>query len=107
MKMAAYANASVILVGDIDRGGVFASLLGTLELLLPDERKMVKALLINRFRGDLTLLDPLPEMIVTRTGIPVIGWTKVGASSASGRKTNGYFSTSSCGRLRSASPTVP
>jgi len=73
MKMAAYANASVILVGDIDRGGVFASLLGTLELLLPDERKMVKALLINRFRGDLTLLDPLPEMIATRTGIPVIG----------------------------------
>ncbi|MCH8115175.1 MAG: cobyric acid synthase [Chloroflexi bacterium] len=73
MKMAAYANASVILVGDIDRGGVFASLLGTLELLLPGERKLVKALLINRFRGDRTLLDPLPEMIADRTGIPVIG----------------------------------
>ncbi|MCH8230668.1 MAG: cobyric acid synthase, partial [Chloroflexi bacterium] len=73
MRMAAYAGASVILVGDIDRGGVFASLLGTLELLLPGERKLVKALLINRFRGDRTLLDPLPEMIASRTGIPVIG----------------------------------
>jgi adenosylcobyric acid synthase len=73
MKMAAHANAAVILVGDIDRGGVFASLLGTLELLLPDERAMVKALLINRFRGDRALLDPLPEMIAERTGVPVIG----------------------------------
>ena len=53
MKMAAYANASVILVGDIDRGGVFASLLGTMELLLPEERSLVKATLINRFRGDI------------------------------------------------------
>lgn len=73
MKMAAYAQASVVLVGDIDRGGVFASLLGTLELLTPDERQMVRALLINRFRGDRVLLDPLPEMIATRTGVPVIG----------------------------------
>jgi len=73
MKMAAYAGASVILVGDIDRGGVFASLLGTLELLLPDERALVKTLLINRFRGDRALLDPLPEMIAERTGVPVIG----------------------------------
>ncbi len=73
MRMAAYANASVILVGDIDRGGVFASLLGTLELLTPDERALVKALLINRFRGDRALLDPLPEMIAERTGVPVVG----------------------------------
>jgi cobyric acid synthase len=73
MRMAAYAKASVILVGDIDRGGVFASLLGTMELLLPDERKLVKATLINRFRGDLALLDPLPELIAERTGVPVLG----------------------------------
>jgi adenosylcobyric acid synthase len=73
MKMAAYANASVILVGDIDRGGVFASLLGTMELLLPEERALVKATLINRFRGDMALLDPLPEMIAERTGVPVLG----------------------------------
>ena len=73
MRMAAYAGASVLLVGDIDRGGVFASLLGTVELLTPDERGLVKALLINRFRGDMALLDPLPEMIAERTGVPVIG----------------------------------
>jgi len=73
MKMAAYANASVILVGDIDRGGVFASLLGTMELLLHEERKLVKATLINRFRGDINLLNPLPEMIAQRTGVPVAG----------------------------------
>jgi adenosylcobyric acid synthase len=73
MRMAAYADASVILVGDIDRGGVFASLLGTMELLTPEERSLVKATLINRFRGDLALLDPLPEMIAQRTGVPVLG----------------------------------
>ncbi len=73
MRMAAYANASVILVGDIDRGGVFASLLGTMELLLPEERSLVKATLINRFRGDIKLLNPLPEMIAERTGVPVAG----------------------------------
>jgi cobyric acid synthase len=73
MRMAAYAGASVILVGDIDRGGVFASLLGTVELLTPDERALVKALLIDCFRDDMALLYPLPEMIAERTGVPVIG----------------------------------
>ena len=73
MRMAAYAQASVILVGDIDRGGVFASLLGTMELLTPNERSLVKATLINRFRGDLALLDPLPELIAERTRVPVLG----------------------------------
>ncbi len=73
MKMAAYAEASIILVGDIDRGGVFASLLGTMELLLPEEQSLIKATLINRFRGDIELLNPLPEMIAERTGIPVAG----------------------------------
>ncbi len=73
MRMATYANASVILIGDIDRGGVFASLLGTMELLTREERSLVKATLINRFRGDITLLHPLPEMIAERTGVPVAG----------------------------------
>lgn len=73
MKMAAYAKASVILVGDIDRGGVFGSLLGTMELLLPEERALVKATLINRFRGDIALLDPLPQLIAERTRVPVLG----------------------------------
>ena len=66
MKMAAYAKASVILVGDIDRGGVFGS-------LLPEERALVKATLINRFRGDIALLDPLPQLIAERTRVPVLG----------------------------------
>ena len=53
--------------------GSFASLLGTMELLTPDERYLVKATLINRFRGDLALLDPLPELIAERTRVPVLG----------------------------------
>ena len=73
MRVALYADAPVLLVGDIDRGGVFASLLGTLELLEPEERAAVKGLIINRFRGDRAVLDPLPEMIEERTGAPVVG----------------------------------
>jgi adenosylcobyric acid synthase len=73
MRVALHADAPVLLVGDIDRGGVFASLLGTLELLEPDEWAMVKGLIINRFRGDRAVLDPLPEMIEERTGVPVVG----------------------------------
>ncbi len=73
MRVALYANAPVLLVGDIDRGGVFASILGTLELLEPEERAAVKGLVINRFRGDLAALEPLPRMIEERTGVPVVG----------------------------------
>lgn len=73
MGMAEIADAPVLLVGDIDRGGVFAQLLGTVDLLEPSERERVKGLIINKFRGDKTLLDPGIDMIEDMSGIPVVG----------------------------------
>ena len=73
MGMAKMANAPVLLVGDIDRGGVFAQLIGTVMLLEEEEKKMVKGLIINKFRGDKTILDPGVEMLEERSGIPVVG----------------------------------
>lgn len=73
MGMAKMAAAPVLLVGDIDRGGVFAQLYGTVELLEPDERDMVKGLIINKFRGDKTILDPGVEMLEEKCRIPVVG----------------------------------
>ena len=73
MRVALYADAPVLLVGDIDRGGVFASLVGTMELLEPEERARIKGFLINKFRGDGTLLEPGLRMLEERTGIPVAG----------------------------------
>ena len=73
MGLAEILDAPVLLVGDIDRGGVFAQLLGTLELLQPAEKARVKGLIINKFRGDKTLLDPGIDMLEEKGGIPVAG----------------------------------
>ncbi len=73
MGMAKMAKAPVLLVADIDRGGVFASIYGTLMLLEPEERAMVKGVIINKFRGDVEILRPGLKMIEEKTGVPVIG----------------------------------
>ena len=73
MPMAIHAKADVILVGDIDRGGVFASVYGSLMLLTPEERKRVKGILINKFRGDIRLFEPGVKMLEDLCGIPVLG----------------------------------
>lgn len=73
MGMARLVDAPVLLVGDIDRGGVFAQLLGTLELLEKEDRKRVKGLVINKFRGDKSLLDSGITMIEDMGGVPVVG----------------------------------
>lgn len=73
MGIARMAKAPVLLAGDIDRGGVFAQLYGTVMLLEEEERRYIKGLLINKFRGDRTILEPGAEMIEKLCGIPVTG----------------------------------
>ena len=73
MRVARHASADVLIVGDIDRGGVFASLLGTWEWLLPEERALVRGWVLNKFRGDASLLAPAPAWLEQRTGVPVLG----------------------------------
>ncbi len=73
MGMAKIADAPVLLVGDIDRGGVFASLYGTVSLLEPEERARIKGLVINKFRGDVKILEPGLRMIEEKLHIPVVG----------------------------------
>ncbi|WP_288260311.1 cobyric acid synthase [uncultured Prochlorococcus sp.] len=73
LRVAKYLNANCILVTDIERGGVFAQIIGTLELMKPEEKKLIKGIIINRFRGDLSLFTEGKKWIESKTQIPVIG----------------------------------
>jgi len=73
LRVAHMADCPVILVADIDRGGVFAQIAGTIELLEPEERALIRGVIINRFRGDPTILAPGIAFIQERTGVPVLG----------------------------------
>ncbi len=73
MGFARAIGSPVVIIGDIDRGGVFASLIGTMELLEPDERGLVRGFIINKFRGDMDILNTGLDLLKKRSGIPVIG----------------------------------
>lgn len=73
LPMAMHAEADVILVADIDRGGVFASVYGSVMLLRPEERKHIKGILINKFRGDIRLFESGVKMLEDLCGVPVVG----------------------------------
>jgi adenosylcobyric acid synthase len=73
MAVARLAGAPVLLVGDVDRGGVFAAFVGTLALLAPEDRARVAGLVVNKFRGDPLILRPGLEAVAARTGVPVLG----------------------------------
>ena len=73
LPMARHAKADVILVGDIDRGGVFASVYGSIALQTPEDRRLIKGIIINKFRGDMRLFDEGRRMLEEICGVPVLG----------------------------------
>ncbi|MCH2205455.1 MAG: cobyric acid synthase [Lentisphaerales bacterium] len=73
MGMASYSRSPVLLAGDIDRGGIFASFIGTMDILTQEERKLVSGFLVNRFRGDVSLLQGALDFTLQHTGKPVVG----------------------------------
>ncbi len=73
MRVAMEINSPVLLVADIDRGGALASVVGTLELVEPEERALIKGIIFNKFRGEIKLLQPALDFIEEKTGIPVVG----------------------------------
>ena len=73
LKLAKFLNADCILVADIERGGVFAQIIGTIALMQPEEKRLIKGIIINRFRGDKTLFETGVTWIEKNTGIPVLG----------------------------------
>jgi len=73
LPMARHAHADVLLVGDIDRGGVFASVYGSIALQTPEDRQLIKGIVINKFRGDMRLFDEGRRMLEKLCGIPVLG----------------------------------
>jgi len=73
MRVAMAAKSPVLLVADIDRGGALAAVVGTLELVEPEERALIKGIIFNKFRGELALLQPALDFMEERTGIPVLG----------------------------------
>src|SRR6266704_1530596 len=92
MRVALAADAPVVLVADIDRGGAFAHLYGTWSLLRDRERSTIRAFVLNKFRGDASLLPPAPAELERLTSVPVIGvlpWLKHGLPDEDGAAARG------------------